>query len=264
MEHAMSNATLSRGSTRSLGGSAAWVGFWLAILALALLAAGPLAWRTGLLHYRVGLFYLMPMAAFAAAGAAIVSLVSLGAWRTLGARGRALAAAGLVLGAAASFLPFQANLLRATLPPIHDISTDTANPPSFASTLAARKMENGNSVEYTPEVAKQQRAAYPDIAPATTPLPPPEAFERAIAAAESMPGWTIVSRNAANGRIEASEPSLFYAFTDDVVIRVAPDGAGSRIDMRSESRQGRSDFGVNAARVRRYMAALKRKLGTGF
>jgi uncharacterized protein (DUF1499 family) len=31
--------------------------------------------------------------------------------------------------------------------------------------------------------------------------------------------------------------------------------------MRSESRQGRSDFGVNAKRVRSYMAALKAKLG---
>jgi uncharacterized protein (DUF1499 family) len=50
-------------------------------------------------------------------------------------------------------------------------------------------------------------------------------------------------------------------FTDDFVIRVSPDSTGSRIDMRSESRQGISDFGVNAKRIRAYMEALKPKLG---
>jgi uncharacterized protein (DUF1499 family) len=76
-----------------------------------------------------------------------------------------------------------------------------------------------------------------------------------------MSGWTIVGNDAAQGRIEAYQRTTFMGFTDDVVIRVAPDGAGSRIDVRSESRQGRSDFGVNAKRIRAYEAALKQKLG---
>jgi uncharacterized protein (DUF1499 family) len=50
-------------------------------------------------------------------------------------------------------------------------------------------------------------------------------------------------------------------FTDDFVIRVTADGAGSRVDMRSESRQGVSDFGVNAKRIRAYLSALKQALG---
>ncbi len=76
-----------------------------------------------------------------------------------------------------------------------------------------------------------------------------------------MPGWTIVASDPATGRIEASQTSRWFGFTDDIVIRVAAHGTGSRIDMRSLSRQGRSDFGVNAARIRAYMRALKQRAG---
>jgi uncharacterized protein (DUF1499 family) len=76
-----------------------------------------------------------------------------------------------------------------------------------------------------------------------------------------MRGWTVVAADPANGRIEARHTSLWFRFTDDIVIRVAAETEGSRIDMRSESRQGRSDFGVNANRIRAYMATLRQRLG---
>ena len=57
-------------------------------------------------------------------------------------------------------------------------------------------------------------------------------------------------------RIEASEQSFWMGFTDDIVVRVAEAGSGSRIDVRSASRHGRSDLGGNAARIRTYLAAL--------
>jgi uncharacterized protein (DUF1499 family) len=87
-------------------------------------------------------------------------------------------------------------------------------------------------------------------------LAPAEAFKRALDAANAMPGWTVVDADPAAGRIEANETSRWFRFTDDVVIRVTADGAGSRIDVRSVSRVGRSDFGVNAGRIRAYTAAL--------
>ena len=65
----------------------------------------------------------------------------------------------------------------------------------------------------------------------------------------------------ATGRIEASDRSRWYGFTDDVTIRVGAAGSGSRIDVRSSSRLGRSDFGVNAARIRAYIAALGAAFG---
>jgi uncharacterized protein (DUF1499 family) len=51
--------------------------------------------------------------------------------------------------------------------------------------------------------------------------------------------------------------SYRFGFTDDIVIRVAKDGSGSRVDMRSTSRQGHSDFGVNAARIRANLQDLQ-------
>jgi uncharacterized protein (DUF1499 family) len=192
----------------------------------------------------------------------LFSLVGLGWWRSLGRRPRVLAGIGLLLGAAVFFVPLQANLLRGTVPSINDITTDTADPPSFAATLPARAAEGGRPPEYPPEMAAQQRKAFPDIAPVTTALPTAEAFKRALETAQGMSGWKIVGNDAGSGRIEASQSSLFYGFTDDVVIRVTADGTGSRIDVRSKSRQGRGDFGVNAKRVRGYLAALKQKLGS--
>jgi len=45
-------------------------------------------------------------------------------------------------------------------------------------------------------------------------------------------------------------------FKDDVVVRVAPATNGSRIDVRSVSRVGRSDLGANARRIRMFLTAL--------
>ena len=89
----------------------------------------------------------------------------------------------------------------------------------------------------------------------------PSAFNEALQAAKSMPGWTIVASDPEAGRIEASQQSRWFRFTDDIVIRIAGDGAGTRIDMRSTSRQGHSDYGINAARIRAFMGALRRRIG---
>ena len=155
----MADLTISTSRTRWIGGAGARLCFWLALAALVLLAAGPLGWRAGLFHYRIGLLTLMPASALAAAVAAVLALIALCWWRTLGGRGRSMAAIGLVLGAALLYVPFRANQMRGSAPPIHDITTDTANPPAFAATLAARAAEKGNSVAYAPEVAQRQRSA---------------------------------------------------------------------------------------------------------
>jgi uncharacterized protein (DUF1499 family) len=123
--------------------------------------------------------------------------------------------------------------------------------------MPARTAEGGNSVVYPgAKFADQQKQAYPDIAPLVLALPPAAAFDRALAAAQAM-GWTIVLADAAAGRIEASDRSRWFGFTDDIVVRITPEGPQSRIDVRSSSRYGRSDFGVNAARVRAYLAKLR-------
>jgi uncharacterized protein (DUF1499 family) len=244
-------------AARNWAGIAAYVGVGLAILALLALAVGPLGWRLGWWHFRFAFLWLMPYAAYGALAAAAVSILALVfGWSHLGARGIALAAVGIVLGAVVAYVPWQYDRLRGIVPPIHDITTDTDNPPAFVAALKLRPKDS-NAVAYEgPALAGKQRAAYPDIAPVKAKLAPAEAFKRALEAANAMPGWTVVDADPATGRIEANETSRWFRFTDDVVIRVEPDGTGSRIDVRSVSRVGRSDFGVNAARVRAYTAAL--------
>jgi len=235
----------------------AYIGAGLAILALLALAAGPLGWRLGWWHFRFAFFWLMPGAAFGALAAAVVSIVALAfGWSHLGSRGIALAAIGVVLGAVVAYVPWQYDRLRGIVPPIHDITTDTDNPPAFVAALKLRPA-GSNTVAYEgPDLAGKQRAAYPDLAPVKMSAAPADAFKRALDTANAMPGWTVVDSDSASGRIEANETSRWFRFTDDVVIRVVPDGAGSRIDVRSVSRVGRSDFGVNAGRIRAYTAAL--------
>jgi uncharacterized protein (DUF1499 family) len=245
---------------RNWTGIAAYVGVGLAILALLALAIGPLGWRLGWWHFRFAFFYLMPWAAYGALAAAAISILALVfGWSHLGMRGIALAAVGIVVGAIVAYVPWQYDRLRGMLPPIHDITTDMDNPPAFVAALKLRP-KDANTVAYEKDVAGKQRAAYPDIAPVKVKLAPAEAFKRALDAANAMPGWTVVDSDPASGRIEANETSRWFRFTDDVVIRVTADGTGSRIDVRSVSRVGRSDFGVNAARVRAYTAALSARV----
>ncbi len=56
--------------------------------------------------------------------------------------------------------------------------------------------------------------------------------------------------------IEATDTSRMFRFVDDIAVRIRPDGTGSRVDVRSKSREGKGDLGVNAARIRRLRDAL--------
>jgi len=242
---------------------AAYLGLGLAAAALVLLVVAPLGWRAGWWHFRFAFSWLMPASGYVALAAAIVSLFVLAAgWPQLGWRGVTIAGIGLAVGAVLAYVPWQFDHRLKTLPRIHDITTDTENPPDYVAALPARAAENAGPATYAgSQIAEQQKAAYPDLAPLKAALPPEQAFRLALDTAKAMPGWTVVAADPAAGRIEARQTSRWFRFTDDIVIRVAAETPGSRIDMRSESRQGRSDFGVNANRIRAYMATLRQRFG---
>jgi uncharacterized protein (DUF1499 family) len=169
---------------------------------------------------------------------------------------RGALAAALLVGLVVAWIPWNGMRQARSLPPIHDISTDTADPPAFVAVLPLRA-DAPNSAEYAGEaIAEAQRAGYPDLAPVALPAPPADAFARALEAARAM-GWEIVDADPASGRIEATDTTFWFGFKDDVVVRVRPEGDGSRIDVRSVSRVGGSDVGANAARIRGYIARLQ-------
>lgn len=233
----------------------ALAGLVLAFIALALLAlAGP-SYRLGWNDIRGG-FELMRWAAYCGALAAAVSLVGCVLTRAVSARrGLAIATLGLVLGLVALVMPPAMQKAARSVPPIHDITTDTDDPPVFVAIAPLRAGVPNGSGYAGAAVAEQQKRAYPHLRPLVIPHSPAQSFLYAEMAAASM-GWTIVAADPATGRIEASATTFWFGFTDDVVVRIRPDPGGARIDMRSKSRIGRSDLGRNARRVQAFLDRL--------
>ena len=230
-------------------------------LTLALLAAGLLGVsgpgvRLGLWSFGAG-FQLLRWTAYLGLAAAGIGLIGL-----LIPKARAGAPAGLVvaigLGLGAAYVPWHWRQRARVLPPIHDISTDLEHPPEFAAVLPLRADAPNPSAYGGRDVAEAQRRGYPDIQPLMLPAPPSAAFARALDAAKGM-GWALVAADSAGGRIEATATTRFFGFKDDIVVRITPAPTGSRIDVRSVSRVGKSDVGTNAARIRAYLATLKRQ-----
>lgn len=219
---------------------------------LGVLLAGP-SHRLGLLGARwaLGLFGLAALLGLGAAVLAawgIVLAFMAGAWRGVAGSGLALVVA---LAAAAPLLIMVRAV--ASVPVIHDITTDTESPPQWVALRSARAASENGTAYGGAEVAARQKQAYRDVAPLLLTLPPDKAFTRVEAAARAL-GWRIVATTPAEGRLEATDTSRWFGFTDDIVVRVRPTPSGSRIDVRSASRVGRSDLGVNARRVRAFLA----------
>ena len=143
------------------------------------------------------------------------------------------------------------------VPPIHDVTTDPEDPPSFSA--VAKAPENaGRDLTYPHgrgDVTALQREAYPDLEPIRVPDAPDVALGRAVEAAEDL-GWHVVEIDEGEHRLEATVTSRVFRFVDDVVVRVRPDGGGSIVDVRSTSRVGESDLGANAARIRAFRDRL--------
>jgi len=145
----------------------------------------------------------------------------------------------------------------AQYPPIHDIATDTENPPVFDAAPRVRG-ESANPLDIKPATIALQKEHYPDLRGIETPLSEQEAFERAVEVAESL-GWNLYNGGPAMGLMEASHTSRWFGFVDDIVLRFhRMPGGGTRIELRSVSRVGRGDLGANAKRLRAFVQRYER------
>lgn len=221
--------------------------------ALLLLVAGP-GTRLGIWEYGTG-FLLMRIAFFAGLAAAVVAILLLIVPKTRQGQAGLLTAA-LVIGLATAWVPWSGYRTAMSLPFIHDITTDTDNPPRFDAIVPLRADAPNPAAYPGDEVAEQQREAYPDIRTLEFPQSADATFSDALEVAKDM-GWEIVAAVPQAGRIEATATTFWFGFKDDVVIRVEPAGEGSRLDIRSKSRVGRSDVGKNAERIREFSAAVE-------
>ncbi len=228
--------------------------FALALIAAGLLLASGVGVRAGLWTYPTG-FLLLGGSVYVGIAGAAACLLALALPKVRAGSVLALTAA-LVIAAAVAYVPWQWQQRAKSLPHIHDITTDTGNPPQFVAVLPLRAGAPNPATYGGTEIAEQQRKGYPDIAPLELAMPPGTAFTRARDAAESM-GWEIVAADPITGRLEATATTFWFGFKDDIVVRIVPAGGGSRIDVRSVSRVGRSDIGTNAKRIREYLLRMK-------
>ena len=249
---------------------------WVLRITLALAILGPLVFilaglgsRFGLWSWQFGLGTLTREVGPVVLSASLIfGLISLVLFFLIKPR------KGLIIAAAAIIIPLagfahltSVRSTAASLPFIHDITTDTQDPPTFGSVIMAeREATPGvNTVDYAGKrdrepdgklVSALQTQAYPEIRTLVLTEAPETAFVRAEQVARDM-GWKIKESDAETGRIDATDTTFWYGFKDDVAIRLRPaQGGGTRLDVRSVSRVGGSDLGANAERIEAFLVAM--------
>lgn len=235
----------------------AWLAFFDSLLAVALVAAGVLG-----AHFRytppfVGfqffvLGFLLGILAF------IIGVIGIFATRNpMRARARPRAVVGTILGLFV-MLPILAIVLTTTkYPAINDITTDPNSPPEFVHAVELAP-NHGRDMKYDKaKYAETQERGYGALAPLRMPEPPGDAFKAVQKAAAEMPGWEITFTDPAAHAIEGVATSSLFHFQDDFVIQVRPaEAGGSLLEMRSKSRDGVGDLGVNYNRIKAFFAKV--------
>lgn len=204
-------------------------------------------------------FTLLTYSAYAAIGLAIINLISIWFLRKGRAKAIVYLVVSLILTATVTSTALYWQHRARSVPPIHDISTDLENPPLFFAILRLRE-DAPNPPEYAgAETADAQRESYPQIQPMVLENDIQDVMDAAVLLVGER-GWKLVAINRKEGRIEATEKLPWFGFKDDVVLRFTETGSGTKVDMRSKSRIGRSDVGVNAERIEDFLADLEESL----
>jgi uncharacterized protein DUF1499 len=211
-------------------------------------------------------FKLLQYSLYAGGGAAALGFVSL-----IFSKKRALALVVLIAGGGVSVMILGQVFTARNVPIMHDISTDTQNPPQFDKIVALRG-ENSNSIDYKSKMAPKERGSeemipypemqasyYPDIKALDLELAPHACFVLAEETAGAQ-GWEVVNADGQKRIVEATDTTFWFGFKDDIVIRITGETT-CRVDVRSSSRVGMSDVGVNANRIADYLADLAAAAG---
>lgn len=250
---------------------------WIRKIALFLLIAAPLIFFVAALGYKFGVlslgislgmltFKVGPMLLMATLGFGVMSLLL--ALFIKPRKGAFVSLLAVIIPAAGLIHAGSVSKTAKALPFIHDITTDTQNPPMFTEAVMSERAdtENVNTVDYIGKkdkrsgklVSVMQVKGYPDIRTLILEDEPDIAFGKALSSIKSL-GWEMKSENSDTGIIEATDTTFWYGFKDDVVIRIRPsEGGGSAVDIRSVSRVGGSDLGTNAKRIRAFTKKIQK------
>ncbi len=234
------------------------IGFVLALLCAAAALLSGFGYQLDMWGFRDG-FTILKWAFQLAIVAVIVSVVGLAISSRRSGATLVIGLLGIVIGGIMVYVPWSWKQTLDAHPYIHDITTDLKDPPAFV-VVASIRGKGDHPVTYDgPEVAAQQLEAYPDLQSLLVSADPATVFKAAQKVTELM-GMEIVDASESDLRIEATDTSFFYRFKDDVVVRLVATPDGTKVDVRSKSRVGRSDIGQNAKRIRTFLAKLKSEL----
>jgi len=234
----------------------------VAIALIAAIGSGQGAWHFG------GAFTVLRYAFFAAIAGALLALA--GAFLARRKHQPALMWPNIIaLVVALGFILYLGSQIvtARSVPAIHDISTNLDDMPQFTK-LTVRE----DNLDKIPDMDKPElaamdpesrwkaihREAYDDLKTIRVPESPAEVIRKAERLARQR-GWEIARVDTAAGILEATDTTTFFRFKDDVVVRARPYPpvkGGSYVDMRSISRVGGSDVGVNAKRIRAFLKDL--------
>ncbi len=231
---------------------------WLTALILAIFVALPQAYNAGFLEWTDMFTWTRKLIPFLLIGGGLSLLATIGLF-IVKRPGAALM--GILIGVLAFVPVYSLKKMKEVsqmVPMIHDITTDTQDPPQFIA-LAGKRAKASNPDEYDREQTAQQLKAYPDLKTFVSDKPMDEVFTASVEALEAM-GIAIVDADRQGGQIEGTATTKWFRFKDDVIIRLRQNEQGVAVDMRSKSRVGKSDLGTNAKRIRRFMQLLEAKL----
>lgn len=272
----------------------------LALLTVAWFAAAALGTKYGLWSWQFGLGTMtvgwgprVAMAAVAISAIALIAaLIKAPRKRATMLALAALLVSGFTLGRLAAF-----GAQAGALPPIHDIQTDWSDPIEFSTVLMQARAADGeaNPVLPAPTVPEAADGRWPGTGgrlvselqeeaefkpdemedPEEAPYPffietlvvetdLATAARAALELAEAR-DWEIVTPPDLGGtaatQLEATATTGWFGFRDDIAVRLRQTGPQVvEIDIRSVSRVGLSDLGLNARRVHAYMSDLAREL----
>lgn len=92
-----------------------------------------------------------------------------------------------------------------------------------------------------------------DRPPVVTAESPADVMARMDAVAMAAPRVRRLAGSPEEGFVTYVQRSRLMGFPDAISVRVTPEGAGSQVTIYGRSRFGRSDLGVNRARVDRWL-----------
>jgi uncharacterized protein (DUF1499 family) len=222
----------------------------LSLGSITLLMGGILLANKEIIPSRVGLilFALSGVVGMVAVGCAIAVIFRTQAFQ--------IVMVGMV-GALPVLVLFSAIGSAMRFPPINDITTDLDDPPAFVHAVTL-PYNVDRDMSYPEKWVGIVRKAYPDVQHAVIPRPLPDAFPSVLRQAQQQPGWEVTYEDANAGIIECVATTKLLKFRDDLVIRLRPEGEGkTRVDMRSKSREGRSDVGANAKRIKAFLELMR-------